>query len=63
MVAQFGGAQPPRSDEGSGRHAQTPLQWVNYTARGFHNKRNKQSFINAIYFHCGGLDLAKRART
>ena len=30
-------------------------QWVKYTARGF---RNKQNFINAIYFHCGGLDLA-----
>jgi transposase len=31
------------------------IQWVRYTARGF---RNKQNFINAIYFHCGGLDLA-----
>ena len=31
------------------------IQWVKYTARGF---RNKQHFINAIYFHCGGLDLA-----
>jgi transposase len=31
------------------------IQWVKYTARGF---RNKQNFINAIYFHCGGLDLA-----
>lgn len=29
------------------------VQWVKYTARGF---RNKQNFINAIYFHCGGLD-------
>jgi hypothetical protein len=27
------------------------IQWVKYTARGF---RNKQNFINAIYFHCGG---------
>ena len=34
------------------------IQWVKYTARGF---RNKQNFINAIYFHCGGLDLAPRA--
>jgi hypothetical protein len=25
--------------------------------RGF---RNKQNFINAIYFHCGGLDLARQ---
>lgn len=33
------------------------IQWVKYTARGF---RNKQNFINAIYFHCGGLDLAPR---
>ena len=24
------------------------IQWVKYTARGF---RNKQNFINAIYFH------------
>ncbi len=31
------------------------IQWVKYTARGF---RNKQNFANAIYFHCGGLDLA-----
>ena len=31
------------------------VQWVKYTARGF---RNKQNFINAIYFHCGGLNLA-----
>jgi transposase len=31
------------------------VQWVKYTARGF---RNKQNFITAIYFHCGGLDLA-----
>jgi transposase len=31
------------------------IQWVKYTARGF---RNKQNFINAIYFHCGALDLA-----
>src|SRR5258708_5474811 len=30
------------------------IQWVKYTARGF---RNQQNFINAIYFHCGGLDL------
>lgn len=31
------------------------IQWVKYTARGF---RNKANFITAIYFHCGGLDLA-----
>ena len=31
------------------------IQWVKYTARGF---RNKQNFAKAIYFHCGGLDLA-----
>ena len=31
------------------------IQWVKYTAHGF---RNKQNFINAIYFHRGGLDLA-----
>lgn len=31
------------------------IQWVKYTARGF---RNKQNFVHAIYFHCGGLDLA-----
>jgi transposase len=30
------------------------IQWVKYTARGF---RNRQIFINAIYFHCGGLDM------
>jgi hypothetical protein len=31
------------------------VQWVKATARGF---RNQQNFINAIYFHCGGLDMA-----
>lgn len=31
------------------------IQWVKYTARGF---RNKENFKTAIYFHCGGLDLA-----
>jgi transposase len=31
------------------------IQWVRHTARGLHNLRN---FINAIYFHCGGLHLA-----
>lgn len=31
------------------------IQWVKHTARGF---RNQQNFVNAIYFHCGGLDLA-----
>jgi len=31
------------------------IQWVKYTARGFRNKKN---FRTAIYFHCGGLDLA-----
>jgi transposase len=34
------------------------IQWVTYTARGF---RNKQNFVHAIYFHCGGLDLAPEA--
>jgi len=32
------------------------IQWVKYTVRGF---RDKQNFINAIDFHCGGLDLVK----
>jgi transposase len=36
------------------------IQWVKYTARGF---RNKQNFIHAIYFHCGGLDLAPSPTT
>jgi transposase len=31
------------------------VQWVKYTARGF---RNRQNFVHAIYFHCGGLDMA-----
>jgi transposase len=31
------------------------IQWVKYTARGFRNKKN---FQTAIYFHCGGLDMA-----
>lgn len=33
------------------------IQWVKYTARGF---RNVDNFKNAIYFHCGNLDLAPR---
>jgi len=31
------------------------IQWVKYTARGFRNLRN---FFHAVYFPCGGLDLA-----
>ncbi len=31
------------------------IQWVRATARDF---RNQQNFIHAIYFHCGGLDMA-----
>jgi transposase len=31
------------------------IQWVKYTARGF---RNRHNFKTAIYFHCGGLDMA-----
>ena len=34
------------------------IQWVKYTARGF---RNRQNFVHAIYFHCGGLDLLPKA--
>ena len=34
------------------------IQWVKYTARGF---RNRENFVHAIYFHCGGLDLAPEA--
>ena len=31
------------------------IPWVNYSARGF---RNQQNLTTAIYFHCGGLNLA-----
>lgn len=31
------------------------IQWIKYTARGF---RNHDNFVTAIYFHCGGLDMA-----
>ena len=30
------------------------IQWIKYMARGF---RSREGFRNAIYFHCGGLDL------
>lgn len=30
------------------------IQWVKATVRGY---RNPQNFINAIYIHCGALDL------
>jgi len=36
------------------------IQWVKYTARGF---RNFQNFVTAIYFHCGGLNLAPTPST
>lgn len=36
------------------------IQWVKFTARGY---RNTNNFINAIYFHCGGLDLKPRLPT
>jgi transposase len=31
------------------------IQWIKYSSRGF---RNRDRFKQAIYFHCGGLDLA-----
>jgi len=31
------------------------IQRVKHTPREF---RNVQNFVHAIYFHCGGLDLA-----
>ena len=37
-----------------GEALNTKIQWVKATARGY---RNQQNFINAIYFHCGALDL------
>ena len=33
------------------------IQWVKYTAR----VRNRQNFVHAMYFHCGGLDLIPEA--
>jgi transposase len=45
--------QHPITNAGS-ESINSKLQWVKYTARGF---RNKQNFITAIYFHCGGLDM------
>jgi hypothetical protein len=57
VMAWFAGAALP----GAALNTLTPaeqkakIQSVKYTARGF---RNKQNFITAIYFHCGGLDLA-----
>ncbi|QDU59935.1 hypothetical protein Pan216_07700 [Planctomycetes bacterium Pan216] len=30
------------------------IQWIKHSARGF---RSRDGFRNAIYFHCGGLDL------
>lgn len=44
-----------RITNASSESLNSKIQWVKYTARGF---RNKQNFINAIYFHCGGLELA-----
>jgi len=36
------------------------IQWLKKTACGF---RNRERFRNAIYFHCGGLDLYPRLPT
>jgi transposase len=44
-----------RITNASGECHNANIQWVKYTARGF---RNRQNFVHAIYFHCGGLDLA-----
>lgn len=30
------------------------IQWIKYLARGY---RSMKSFITAIYFHCGGLNM------
>ena len=45
----------PEADLNVSAGLNSRIQWVKATARGF---RNQQNFINAIYFHCGGLDLA-----
>jgi transposase len=44
-----------RITNGASESINARIQWVKYTARGF---RNMDNFITAIYFHCGGLDLA-----
>lgn len=49
---------PVRITNAASESINAKIQWVKYTARGF---RNKQNFIHAIYFHCGGLDLAPSA--
>ena len=64
MVAQLGGAEPPGRGGALARRfanivtylrhrvtnatSESLNAWVKYTARGF---RNKQNFVNAIYFH------------
>jgi hypothetical protein len=45
----------PRVTNAASESINSKIQWVKYTARGF---RSQQNFANAIYFHCGGLDLA-----
>ena len=35
------------------------IQWLKRTACGF---RNRERFRNAIYFHCGGLDMYPRVK-
>jgi transposase len=47
-----------RITNASGESINAKIQWVKYTARGF---RNRQNFVNTIYFHCGGLDLAPKS--
>lgn len=44
-----------RITNGASESIHSKIQWVKYTARGFRNTRN---FQPAIYFHCGGLDMA-----
>jgi transposase len=43
-----------RANNGGAESINSRIQLMKYKARGF---RNKHRFINAIYFHLGGLDL------
>ena len=54
-LPESNGYPPHRITNAVSEGLNSRIQWVKATARGF---RNQQNFINAIYFHCGKLDLA-----
>src|ERR1700722_1011934 len=61
MVAPPGREEPLATDDRSSPNAQTAVRDQRQDSMGVvHGAgfRNRENFVHAIYFHCGGLDLA-----